>query len=316
MATLLAAPRPTRDFTMIRNSWLDDPDLSAEQLAVLCWLTRHQDGREVTEGQIMARFKRGRNAVRQLLRQLASAGYLVCRQLRDTAGRVGSALWRLTSPDAVKAQVTPSTDRPVNGAELGEHDETAGHTVDRPSGRRFSLPIEDEPEDEKTSTRARPHATQRTHPKGRLMPKPVSKIKGQLAMPEVSAAAMAARTDQLVRDQVQQITDEWVQHCAKTPPSRIRQQVRAVIHELVTDGIDPDDIRRGCASWMTKGLPPSVLPSEVNRVMNARPATTTRSRLAEVDGVLMSQREIDALAVQRRFEAAERGGLRAIGGAW
>jgi hypothetical protein len=43
--------------------------------------------------------------------------------------------------------------------------------------------------------------------------------------------------------------------------------------------VDPDDVRRGLAQWMTKDLHPSVLPSIVNGVMNgsrASPSTTDR----------------------------------------
>ncbi|CAM5383752.1 hypothetical protein SCALM49S_02512 [Streptomyces californicus] len=45
--------------------------------------------------------------------------------------------------------------------------------------------------------------------------------------------------------------------------------IRVLLEE---DRIDPDDIRRGIAHWMAKGLHPSTLPSVVNQVMNAAAA--------------------------------------------
>src|SRR5690606_30963950 len=54
----------------------------------------------------------------------------------------------------------------------------------------------------------------------------------------------------------------------QTTPSRVIGHVAKEIKTLLNDGIHPDDIRRGLAHWMTKGLHPSTLPSVVNEVMN------------------------------------------------
>lgn len=66
----------------------------------------------------------------------------------------------------------------------------------------------------------------------------------------------------------QTLIGEWLDRCPKRPPSRVIGHVAKEIKTLLNDGIHPDDIRRGLAHWMTKGLHPSTLPSVVNEVMN------------------------------------------------
>ncbi|MFD4788286.1 hypothetical protein ACFWN1_14745 [Streptomyces sp. NPDC058459] len=79
----------------------------------------------------------------------------------------------------------------------------------------------------------------------------------------------------------QTIVAEWLQRCAKRPPSRVIGQMAKEIRVLLKDdGIHPDHIRRGIARWMQRGLHPSTLASVVNEVMNttAGPAGTTTPR--------------------------------------
>ncbi|MEU2797677.1 hypothetical protein [Streptomyces sp. NPDC007117] len=68
----------------------------------------------------------------------------------------------------------------------------------------------------------------------------------------------------------QTIVGEWLDRCSDRPPSRVIGQLSREIRVLLEeDRIHPDTIRRGIATWMTKGLHPSTLPSVVNEVMNA-----------------------------------------------
>lgn len=70
----------------------------------------------------------------------------------------------------------------------------------------------------------------------------------------------------------QTIVGEWLERVDKRPPASVIGQMAKQIRVLLEDdGIDPDDIRRGIAKWMAKGLHPSTLPSVVNEVMNAGP---------------------------------------------
>ncbi|WP_267244392.1 hypothetical protein [Streptomyces sp. PR69] len=67
----------------------------------------------------------------------------------------------------------------------------------------------------------------------------------------------------------QTIVGEWLQRTTKRPPRSVIGQMAKQIHVLLEeDRIDPDDIRRGIARWMQKGLHPSTLPAVVNEVMN------------------------------------------------
>ncbi|WP_073951546.1 hypothetical protein [Streptomyces kebangsaanensis] len=74
----------------------------------------------------------------------------------------------------------------------------------------------------------------------------------------------------------QTIVGEWLERCQKRPPSSVIGQVSKHIKTLLAEGIAPDDIRRGIATWMAKGLHPSTLASVVNEVMNAPSAKAQR----------------------------------------
>ncbi|MFJ2292141.1 hypothetical protein ACIOG7_10570 [Streptomyces sp. NPDC087894] len=68
----------------------------------------------------------------------------------------------------------------------------------------------------------------------------------------------------------QTIVGEWLERAPKRPPGSVIGQVAKTIRVLLEeDRIDPYDIRRGIATWMSKGLHPATLPSVVNQVMNA-----------------------------------------------
>ncbi|MFB7399743.1 hypothetical protein ACFCZR_06185 [Streptomyces rubiginosohelvolus] len=101
--------------------------------------------------------------------------------------------------------------------------------------------------------------------------------------PSVSADAQAAQDDVVDAEVLEEPADEhpepvtaqtivgeWLDRCATRPPSRVVGQMGKEIRVLLEeDRIHPDTIRRGIATWMTKGLHPSTLPSVVNEVMNA-----------------------------------------------
>lgn len=72
----------------------------------------------------------------------------------------------------------------------------------------------------------------------------------------------------------QTIVAEWLDRVPKRPPNQVIGQVGKQLAALLAEGIEPDDVRRGTALWMAKGLHPSTLPSLVNEAMNkpAQPA--------------------------------------------
>ncbi|WEH40762.1 helix-turn-helix domain-containing protein [Streptomyces sp. AM 2-1-1] len=90
--------------------------------------------------------------------------------------------------------------------------------------------------------------------------------------PEILDGEVLEEPDPEQQDPVtaQTIVGEWLERTPKRPPSSVIGQVAKQIRVLLEeDRIDPDDVRRGIAHWMTKGLHPSTLPSVVNQVMNA-----------------------------------------------
>lgn len=70
----------------------------------------------------------------------------------------------------------------------------------------------------------------------------------------------------------QTLVGEWLDRCTRRPPQRVIGHVAKLIKEMLGEGIAPDDIRRGIAHWMARGLHPSSLPPVVNEVMNATPS--------------------------------------------
>lgn len=74
------------------------------------------------------------------------------------------------------------------------------------------------------------------------------------------------------------IVGAWCNWCQNRPPDRVVGQISKLVKEMLTEGIADDFIRRGLAAWTEKGVHPSVLPSVVNEVMNARAGPKGRQR--------------------------------------
>lgn len=91
------------------------------------------------------------------------------------------------------------------------------------------------------------------------------------------------------------IVGEWIERCTKRPPKNVIGQISKHVKAMLGEGIDPDDVRRGLADWMTRDTHPSVLPSVVDRVMNrtaapARPSpNATDQRVEELMRPLLEQ---------------------------
>lgn len=66
----------------------------------------------------------------------------------------------------------------------------------------------------------------------------------------------------------QTIIAEYVDRCRKRPPGNVIGHLSGLIKQMLDEGVDPDDVRRGIAAWKAKGQHPSTLPSFVNELMN------------------------------------------------
>lgn len=104
-----------------------------------------------------------------------------------------------------------------------------------------------------------------------------SPFPGPLPVPlPAGTAAPRAAADAATPVTAQTLIAEWIDHVPKKPPSNVIKQVGKHLKAMLDEGIDPADVRRGLAVWVSKGLHPSTLPSVVNEVMNAAPAQAAR----------------------------------------
>lgn len=71
---------------------------------------------------------------------------------------------------------------------------------------------------------------------------------------------------------------DWVTSCAKRPPASTISRVGKHVREMLSEGIDPDDVRRGLAAWQAKGASEASLPGFVNEVMNRGPTVSRTQR--------------------------------------
>lgn len=124
--------------------------------------------------------------------------------------------------------------------------------------------------------RSKTEATGQAKPK--QTPKPVpDTVTTELSLRSSSCCAEQT-AEQIARpDTAQTIVAEWIDRCRKRPPDSVIGQASRHIREMLAEGIEADDIRRGVAVWMTKGLHPSALPAVVNEVMNSSPRSRQQS---------------------------------------
>lgn len=89
----------------------------------------------------------------------------------------------------------------------------------------------------------------------------------------------------------QEIVGWWIDQCTQRPPKNVLGQMAKQIKQLLADGYQPLDIRRGITEWTTRDCHPSVLPSVVHNLVNGRPRAAP-SRPSTTD-----QRVVAALAL-------------------
>lgn len=71
------------------------------------------------------------------------------------------------------------------------------------------------------------------------------------------------------------LVGEYAAECKRRPPSSTLGHLGREIKNLLEEDFSPGDIRRALVILRTKGLSPSVLPSLVNQVVNASPASAS-----------------------------------------
>lgn len=66
----------------------------------------------------------------------------------------------------------------------------------------------------------------------------------------------------------QTLVAEWIDNCGHSPPRQVVGHLAKQVATLLAEGIDPAIVRAGLASWQTRRLHPSALPSVVHEVMS------------------------------------------------
>lgn len=116
----------------------------------------------------------------------------------------------------------------------------------------------------------------RTHPEASGVGAGVGEGSGEsLVKEEIPKTASSGAASQT--ENAGTLVAEWLDHCAKRPPGQVIGQVSKNLKQMLTEGIDYEDVRRGLAAWASKGIHPSTLPSVVNEVMNASNVTPIRA---------------------------------------
>jgi hypothetical protein len=82
---IAAACKYTKNYTIIGNEFLNDEDLSADALGVLCYLRGKPADWQVIATQLANRFKCGRERIARILKELIGCGYMEKTQARDPA---------------------------------------------------------------------------------------------------------------------------------------------------------------------------------------------------------------------------------------
>src|SRR4051812_24076434 len=81
------APRPSRDFLIIRNSTVQDPNLSLKAVGLLTRILSRPDNWRIDRDSLAAECGEGTAAIRSALTELAAAGYLIRDKRQNDKGR-------------------------------------------------------------------------------------------------------------------------------------------------------------------------------------------------------------------------------------
>lgn len=180
---------------------------------------------------------------------------------------------------------------------------TEHQRVSKPSASKFA-PCEREhgalPEPSTTPTGSLPEPS--GSPTGAL---PVGREGNREA--EVEVDRVAAQAPRATETASQALIGEWIDHCSGgRPPGRVVGQVAREIGKMLDEGIPVDDVRKGLATWHSKGLNPSVLASVVHEVRTTADRRSTKPSTTD-------ERVAATLDLAARYAVAEGATLPAIG---
>ena len=76
------------NFTLVCNTWLKDPNLSAKAKGILCFMQSVSDDWEYSINGLATQFNDGVESIRSGVKELVDAGYITWQRHRDEQGRV------------------------------------------------------------------------------------------------------------------------------------------------------------------------------------------------------------------------------------
>ncbi|MBA3488435.1 MAG: hypothetical protein H0T78_02650 [Longispora sp.] len=119
------APRPTRDFLIIRNATVQDPSLSLKAVGLLTRILSRPDDWRIDRDSLAAECKEGVAVVRSALKELAEAGYLLRVKRQNEKGRWVTESIVFDTPQPVDAK--PTVGEPTVGNQPPDPPGETGH---------------------------------------------------------------------------------------------------------------------------------------------------------------------------------------------
>jgi hypothetical protein len=113
---IATACKYTQNFTIIGNEFLNDEDLSADALGVLCYLRGKPADWKVMQTQLASRFKCGRERIARIIKELIGCGYMEKTQARDPATNKWAAVDYLVF-GRKSAAVPETASQPIDDAQ-------------------------------------------------------------------------------------------------------------------------------------------------------------------------------------------------------
>jgi hypothetical protein len=101
-----------KDFVMLPNDWLRDPNISYKAKGLLAYLYSHEPGYTIRFRQIISQTQDGERSIRAAMIELKDAGYLVTQRTTDARGYNAGLNYLLVDPKNPELQ-NPTLDNPT-----------------------------------------------------------------------------------------------------------------------------------------------------------------------------------------------------------